>query len=232
MPIQALRIVALICAAACQTVQAERSRLDDGVDVVELGDCEVETSWQRRTQRGESPERESALRLGCGIGWGTEWAAAFARTSGNGGRDDALGFEGRTALRQRAGGALGWALAYGADAERAVRGGPWRRAGQFIVLEATVQPAAGWLAEVKLGSARQQNTRRDSTRWSVGLEHGLSDSIEAAAELAGDDRDRPTASVALRYQIWPEHALLALSYGVKQAPQRERRFGLSLTFEF
>lgn len=232
MPIQALRIVALICAAACQTVQAERSRLDDNVDVVEGGDCEVETTWQRRTQRGEPPERESALRLGCGIGWGTEWAATFARASSNGARDDGVGFEGKTQLRQRTAGRLGWALAYGADAERAARGGPWRQSEQFIQLEATVQPAARWLAEVKLGTARQTRARRDSTRWSVGLEHGFWDGAEAVAELEGDDRDRPTASLGLRYTIWPEHAVLALSYGVKMAPQRERRLGVGLTFEF
>lgn len=232
MPIPASRIVALICAAACHAVQAERSRLDDEVDVVERGDCEAEASWQRRAQRAEPRERESALRLGCGIGWGTEWAATFARTSSHGARDDGVGFEGKTELRQRTAGRLGWALAYGAEAERAARGGPWRQSEHFILLEATLQPAARWLAEVKLGTARQTRARRDSTRWSVGLEHGFWDGVEAVAELAGDDRDRPTASVGLRYAIWPEHALLALSYGVKMAPHRERRLGVGLTFEF
>lgn len=232
MPIRASRILALICAAACHAAQAERSRLDDGVDVVERGDCEVETTWQRRTTRGEPPERESALGLVCGIGWGSEWAVAFARTHGNGARHDALGFEGKTALRARAGARPGWTLAYGAGAERSAGGGPWRRTEHFIALEATLQPAAGWLAEIKLGTARQRSARRDTTRWSLGLERGLPESIEAVAELAGDDRDRPLASVALRWRIWPEHALLALRYGVKMAPQRERRLGLGVTFEF
>lgn len=232
MPIRASRILALVCAAACHAAQAERSRLNDEVDIVERGDCEVETTWQRRSARGEPPEREAALRLGCGVGWGSEWAVAFARTRSNGARHDALGVEGKTTLRARTGAHLGWTLAYGADAERAASGGSWRRSGQFIAIEATLQPAAGWLAEVKLGSARQRSARRDTTRWSLGLERGFSASIEAVAELAGDDRDRPTASVGLRYQIWPEHVLLALSYGVKLAPQRERRLGFGVTLEF
>lgn len=226
------RILALMCAAACHAALAERSRLDDEVDVVERGDCEIETTWQRRTARGEPPGRESTLGLGCGIGWGSEWAVAFARTHSNGARDEALGIEGKTSLRARAGGRPGWTLAYGADAERPAGGGPWRRSEHFIALEATLQPAAGWLAEVKLGSVRQRSERRDTTRWSLGLERGLSESIEVAAELAGDDRDRPLASVALRYHIWPEHALLSLRYGVKLAPQNERRLGLGVTFEF
>lgn len=232
MPIRASTILVLICAAASHAAQAERSRLDDGVDVVERGDCEIEATAQRRKLRAEPPERESALRLGCGIGWGTEWALAWASTRSNGARDDARGFEGKTSLRERAGSLPGWTLAYGVAAERSAGGGRWRRSEQFIAIEATLQPAAGWLAEAKLGTARQRNPRRDTTLWSLGLEHGLSENIEAVAELSGDDRDRPLASVGLRLQIWPEHAVLALSYGLKLTPQRERRFGLGITFEF
>ncbi len=232
MPKRPLRLCTLICAAACHAAWAERSRLDDEVDIVERGDCDVETKWQRRTARGEALERESALRLGCGIGWSTELALAFARTRSADARGDALDIEGKTSLRERSGGRLGWALAYGVAAERAGPGVPWRRTERFILIEATLQPATGWLAEVSLGNARQRSARRDTTLWSLGLERGFSDSFEAVAELSGDDRDRPTASVGLRYQIWPDHALLSLTYGVKMTPLRERRLGLGVTFEF
>lgn len=232
MPIRTSRLVALICAAACHSVQAERSRLDDGVDMFERGDCEVEATWQRRTARGDAPERESALRFGCGIGWSTELALVYARTRSAAARDHALGVEGKTALRERADASLGWALAYGAGGERVAATGPWRRSQHFIAVEVTLMPAAGWLAEAKLGTARLRSARHDTTLWSLGLEHGFSENIEVVAELSGDDRDRPSASVGLRYQIWPEHALLTLNYGVKMAPQRERRVGLGVTFEF
>ncbi len=232
MPNRASYLFALACAAACQAAWADRSRLDDEADIVERGDCEIETAWQRRATRGESTERESALRLGCGIGWSTELALVFARTRSAGARADARGLEGKTSLRERSAGRAGWTLAYGTGAERAGATAPWRTTEQFVVLEATLQPAAGWLAEAQLGTARQRSARRDSTLWSLGLERGLSEQFEAVAELSGDDRDRPVASVGLRYQIWPDHALLTLNYGVKMAPQRERRLGLGVTFEF
>lgn len=223
---------ALFFAAACQAAWAERSRLDASADIVERGDCEIETAWQRRSTRGEPRERESALRFGCGIGWNTELAVVFARTRGAGAPGAARGVEGKTSLRERSAGHPGWTLVYGAGAERAGATGPWRTSEQFIALEATLQPASGWLFEARLGSVRQRIARRNSTLWSLGLEHGLFERLEAVAELSGDDRDRPVASVGLRYQIWPEHALLSLNYGVKMAPQRERRLGLGITFEF
>lgn len=232
MPIRTSRLFALICAAACHSAHADRSRLEDGVDVVERGDCEFQSTWQRRTARGDAPERETALRFGCGVGFGTEVAVALARTRSAAARHSALGVEGKTSLRERAAGGLGWTLAFGAGAERSTAAGRWRHSEQFMALEATLQPASGWLAEVKLGTARQRSARRDSMLWSLGLEHSLSNSIEAVAELSGDDRDRPTASVGLRHQFWPEHALLTLNYGVKPAPQRERRVSVGVTFEF
>ena len=144
----------------------------------------------------------------------------------------AFAAEGRTSLRERADGQLGWTLAFGASAKRTTAASRWRHTEHAVALEATLQPASGWLAEAKLGTARQRSTRRDTTLWSLGLEHALSDSMEAVAEPAGDDRERPIASAGLRYQLWPRHALLTLTYGVRLAPQREHRLGLGVTFEF
>ena len=91
--------------------------MDDGVDVAERGDCEIEGKWQRRTVRGDAPERETAFRFGCGVGMGTEVAVALAKTRSADARHSTCGAEGKTSLRERADGQLGWTLAFGASAE-------------------------------------------------------------------------------------------------------------------
>lgn len=66
----------------------------------------------------------------------------------------------------------------------------------------------------------------------MAVEHAITQTVEARAEVGGDDRSRPLTSVGLRYLLWPEHALVTLSYGVKAAPLREHHVGLGITFEF
>ena len=187
---------------------------------------------QRIATRGTAPELQSAIQLGCGIGWRTELTAAFARTRGAGAHDHAIGVEGKTALRERGLGRVGWKLVYGVGAERAGAGGRWRHTEQFIAVEATLQPVKVWLIEAKIGTARDRIARRDGTLWALAVEHAITQTVEARAEVGGDDRSRPLMSVGLRYLLWPEHALVTLSYGVKAAPLRERHVGLGITFEF
>lgn len=68
--------------------------------------------------------------------------------------------------------------------------------------------------------------------WTLAVEHAITEAVETLAEVAGDDRRRPQVSVGLRYIVWPEHALVSLSYGASTGPLRERRLGLGVTFEF
>ena len=226
------RLIALICIAACHAAQADRSRLTDDVDALERGDCELETGFQRTAVRGTAPVRESAMQLGCGIGWQSELAAAFVGRRSAGGHEQAVGLEVKTTLRERGVDQVGWMLVYGFGAERAGGGGPWRRTEQFIAVEATLQPAKAWLIEAKIATARDRIARRDGTLWALAVENAITEKVEARAELGGDDRSRPVMSVALRYLIWPDHALVTLSYGVKATPLPERRVGLGITFEF
>ena len=228
----AQRPLALICLVLCQTALAERSRLADGTDVVERGDCEIEAGYRRHTARGTPAQHESALHVGCGIGWRTELAATFASRRSAGARDAALGVEAKSSLRERGIGRIGWQLVYGLGAERTGEGGRWRHTEQFIAVEATLQPAQAWLIEAKLGTARDRIARRDGTVWALAAEHAIDARVEARAEVGGDDRGTPLLSVGLRYHVWPERALVTLSYGFKASAPHERRIGLGITFEF
>lgn len=222
---------ALACAAACHVAWADRSRLDDGTDVVEAGDCQLETARERRWERGAAPDRETSIRFGCGIGWRTELMAAIARKRSDATREEAIELEGKTSLRDSGETGIGWAIAYGIGTER-VAGSPRQRSGQFVAVEATLRPGSAWLVEGRLGSARDRPASRDSTRWSLAVEHALNDALEALAEVGGDDRGRPQASIGVRYAIWPELGQLELSYGAEKGALRKRRFGVSITIEF
>lgn len=224
-------LVGLACVATCALAQADSDRLASDGDVAEAGDCDIELGRERKHIRGDTPERESSLRLACGIGWKTELEAAFSRRHGSGARDQAIALEAKTTLRERERGSVGWALAIGVASQRGSAVG-WRRSEQFVALEATIEPARDWLVEAKLGAARERNARIDKTLWSMAVERTVSDGVELRAELEGDDRGRPLMAVGLRWMFWPEHAVLKLSYGAVSGPLRERRSGLAIKYGF
>lgn len=221
----------LACVAACQTALAEGSRLTREGDVIEQGDCEAELARERMRFRGQPVERQSSMRLACGIGWQTELEATYSRHRVDAQSDESMALEAKTLLRERERGGIGWTLALGVGGERD-SGGAWRRSGQSIAVEASIVPAEDWLFEVKFGAARERGPRIDKTLWSLAVERAISDTLEMRAELDGDDRTRPLAAIGLRWAFWPDHAQLKLSYGAKSGPQRERRTGLAVKYEF
>lgn len=232
MPTPRRVLALLVLATACSAALAERSRLSDEADVFEAGDCEVETGFERRSVPGSPRERESSIQLACGIGWNTELAASFARKHGGGApRDDAVDLEIKTSLRQRSDGQLGWALVLGVGGERQA-GSSWRRSEHRVAVEATLEPAPGWLVEARIGSARDRVARHDTTQCLLAVERALTDTLEVRAEVDADDRRRPLLGVALRWQFWPDHASLKVSYGARSGPDRERLVGATLGFEF
>lgn len=222
---------ALACAVACQLAQADRSRQADNADVLDRGDCELETAFERHTARGAAPERDSSVRLGCGIGWRTELAAASARRRGEGVRDESISVEGKTSLREPGIGQIGWTLVYGIGMQRGEMA-RWRRSESFAAVEVAIQPANDWQLEARLGSSRDHLARSDKTVWATAVEHALTEVVELRVEADGDDRSRPFVGVGVRWLFWPERALLSVSCGARPGPLRERRFGVGVTFEF
>jgi hypothetical protein len=223
-------LIGLALATACQLAIADRSRVGDETDVIDAGDCEIEFSLRRTRTQGSPRADQPSTQFGCGIGWRTELALAYATQRGDPSRARSLELEGKTALVDRQGG-VGWSLTYGIDAEKD-QATPWRRSGHFVALEATYAIGQVWLLEAKLGAARDRRSRSDAVIWAVGVERALGEAVEVRFELNGNDRGRPTWGTGLRYEIWPDHALLSLSYGASTGPVRERQVGLALTFEF
>ena len=84
----AIRCLVLLLAALIYAghASAKRSRLTQEADVVEAGDCEVESAGARERARGKGPARESNLELNCGVGASTEVSLLVARRRGDDGR--------------------------------------------------------------------------------------------------------------------------------------------------
>lgn len=211
--------------------QSGGERLASAGDVAAAGDCDIEVAGERKRIRGQAPERESSLRAACGIGWQTELEAAFSGRHGRSARDQSIALEAKTTLRQREGGNVGWALAIGVASERG-SGTGWRRNEHFVAVEATLEPLRDWLVEAKFGTARERSPRIDKTLWALAVERTISNTLELRADVEGDDRSRPLVAVGLRWAFWPEHAVLRMSYGTVSGPQRERRAGLGVKYEF
>jgi hypothetical protein len=223
-------LAVLVCMATCQATHASRLSLSDESDVADAGDCESELAFERKSARGEPSQRERAVRLTCGIGWNTELEAAHARQRSGSSRGESLLFEAKTTLRDRGADRFGWALALGIGAERS--GGSWRRSEYGVAVEVTRQYSDDWLVEAKLGAVRDVRARRDSTIWSLAVEHALHERVEVRAELEGDDRGRPFVLLGLRYTLWPDRLQLKLKHGARGGPQRERVTSVGLQVEF
>jgi hypothetical protein len=224
-------IALLLCGLLCNAAQAGRSSVADASDVAETGDCEAEMSFERIRPRGEARQRETSLRLACGIGWDTEVEATLARQRGGDAGSQTLVLEAKTVLAERGERRIGWAMVLAVGAEKP-DGGSWRQTEHSLTLEATYSLGATWLVEAKLGAARERLDRRDGLRWAAAVEHALSERIEVRAEIEGDDRGRPLAGLALKVALWPEDLKLKLGYGSRSGPQAERRASLSLQVEF
>jgi hypothetical protein len=221
-------VVCLACIGAL--APTESPALENEGDVPEAGDCNLEAALERKRRRGQPSERQSSLRLACGIGWRTELEAAIARRHGSGTRDESIALEAKTALRERENGGIGWTLALGVEGERS-NGSGWRRSEQSVAVEASAEPLRDWRIEAKLGAARETLAHIDKTLWSLAIERAIGERIELSVKLDGDDRSRPLASLGLRWALWPERAVLKLSYGAIAGPQRERRSSIAIKVE-
>lgn len=224
-------IALLLCGLLCNAAQAGRSSVGDASDVAEAGDCQAETSFERIRPRNEARQRETSLRLACGVGWDTEVEATVARRRGGDARDQALTLEAKTTLVERGEGRIGWALALAVGAEKAA-GGSWCQSEHSLSVEASYPLGATWLVEAQLGAQRERLDRRDSLLWAAAVEHAFSERIELRAQIEGDDRGRPLTGLAVKVDLWPEHLKLKLAYDTRTGPRAERRTSLSLRFEF
>jgi hypothetical protein len=228
---------------AATPASADRSRLADEADVVEAGDCEIELAAERRRARSEPRERESAAQASCGLGARTEAALALGRAGSAEGREYRRTAAGRTALVERRGRQVGWALEYGVEQVRLRDSGAWRTSQTFVAIQAARRfggpggPGGlfggDWLVQARLGSSRDRLEHRSERLWALEVERTLiGQGLELRAGISREGRARALAELGLRVQLWSEDIALTLSVGNGGGPPRRQVAGAALSIEF
>lgn len=168
-------------------------------DALGRGDCELEAQTARATTQGLPAVREWGVLGACGVGLDTQLALGLTRASMSGfGHTQAVGLSGKTNFKAPEAGQTGWGLGYALDAHRDP-GESWRLDGQALTLLATREWATGWLGHANLGWAYSRRDKLNSTVWSLGIER--TGTLTWAADVFGDDRNKPGASTGLGYDF-------------------------------
>lgn len=221
-----LMLVAGVCTAALHLgpAQAGSPLQTDDAGVLAAGECELEGTALRRSTAGER-STETSLQAGCGFGWNSQFAVALATARSQGVRESGLALGGKTGLWQGAGRddeaaalALAWQVA-GAK----IPGESWRHAESGLNLIASLPVAADLTLHANLGHARSELDRQDTTTWGLGIEHagfGAAQRWAPMAEVFGDDRERPSWNLGLRYAAVPDKVFVVVSYGRQFTSER------------
>ncbi len=201
---------------ACATPlisQAGRPLQTEDAGILEAKTCEVEGATARARVAGASTSRDSALQLGCGVGFNSQVALAVSTASDGTDRERGMRLGGKTEIWS-AGGDDGAALtlAWGVDRARAGSGGGWKTSG--VDARAVVSIPAGPLTwHLNVGHERDTQARSSTTAWGGALEHEGYGPLAPMAELFGNDREAPWWNLGLRYTIAKDKAYIDMSYG-------------------
>lgn len=192
------------------TAHAGRPLQTEDAGVLDRGDCELELALGR--ERGDAPSvRTASAQFGCGIGLRTQVAAVVERARADGGRAEAAGLAGKTALRPLTDGETGIALAWSFGYTR-LPGERFERDASEVRAVLT-HPAGAWLLHANLGWSRSALDRSDTTVWGAAVERTNLGPVDAMVELFGAGGEKAWASAGVRWHVVPERVFLDASWG-------------------
>ena len=174
-------------------------RVTETADALAPHECEAEANASRETSLDAADLNQPELVLGCGVGASTQLNVNVVRESAAGESAHGLGLLGKTTLVFPETGRTGWGLAYGMTAGKAASAGTWKLQELAVFAASTRELTPGWLGHANLGTRHDRSTRQNSLLWSVGLEGTAN--LSLAADVYGDDRSRPWASMGLGYSF-------------------------------
>jgi hypothetical protein len=207
-------------ALCAQTAWAGRPLQTEDAGVLDRAACEIESMGARERVAGQAAGRESALGLGCGLGWRSQFGAWSARAGQADSREQAAGFGGKTGLWLAGEDGPALTLAWGVAGLRATDTHRWRENERAANLVLTL-PAGPGAVHLNLSHTRERveaEPGRRLTGWNVAYEHralgwaaGLA--LTPMAEVFGDDRGSTWANVALRATLVQERLFVDASWG-------------------
>lgn len=191
------RLITLaLLGAACGAAHADRPLVSETADVIERGACQVESAFGRSTTRGLPAVHDFGALYTCGTAWDTQPQIAYAQARAGGERVESVLLGAKTNFRPPAEGQPGFGVAY-AVAGRQLPRASYRFEDVKLAGLVTVELAKGWLVHGNLGWSRSRSAARSTTTWSLGTE--TEGDLTFAADLFGDDRNKPSASAGVGY---------------------------------
>lgn len=190
--------LALLIVLTALPAVAGRPLVSETADALDAGSCEIEAAAAQAHTSGLPKLRASDAAFGCGVGLQTQAGIGYARASGDGLTAQAARVFGKTTLLAPKDGHTGVGIAYGLGAEKSPDAS-WRLESLGLLLAGTREISSGLLLHANLGWNRSRADKQNTTLWSLGLE--TTSDLVMAADVFGDDRNKPGLSAGLGYSF-------------------------------
>lgn len=228
-------LFALCCAAllgmGANPAQAGRPFATEDAGVLAQKECEWESFAARSKTRGEASADAWSTQVGCGVGFKTQLALAFARSKFESESANAWALGGKTGLIDGGEDGTSLTLAYGAVSTKGPGDGSYRLNTTAVNLVLTRPLPADWTVHANLGWSRDRLGKLDSTTWAVAAEWAASEQWTVGAETYGDDRNKPWLGAGARWTLSKAWSLNA-SYAVNRETPRTSAASVGFKFAF
>jgi hypothetical protein len=224
LPALCAALMALLAAPA----HADRPLVSETADAIEAGSCQVEAALARARAAGGPSLRSLGAIFSCGLKGGHQWALAYGRDSGGGEKSQSLGLGGKSNLLPVEAGRTGLGVAYSLAALK-TPGSGYRFEDSTVLGVLTRELGAGLLGHANLGWTRSRSARQSSTLWSLGVE--TTGDVFYAADVFGDDRNRPSLSAGAGYSFAPGFSG-NVAYALQFDKPRSKQLSLGLKVVF
>lgn len=219
---------ALLAALVVAPAQADRPLTSETADVVERGQCVLDSAARRLRESGAPRVESIGGVLGCGLFEGTQMLLGVQHARSAGSSAQAVTLGGKSNLVEVKAGQTGFGLAYLLGSVKAP-GANYRLDSVSVVGLASRELRAGLLGHANLGVSRSRIDSRTSALWSLGVE--TTADLSFAADLYGESGSRPSVSVGTGYTFrpgWSVNFVLAKSL---EAPRgHEASVGLRIAY--
>lgn len=231
-----VRPVFVVCCLAvlwgsADPAQAGRPFATEDAGVLAQKECEWESFAARAKARGESSASAWSTQVGCGVGFKTQLALAFARSKFESERANAWALSGKTGLIDGGEDGTSVTLAYGAVSAKGPGDGSYRLNNTAINLALTRPLPADWTVHANVGWSRDRPNKLDSTTWAIAAEWAATEQWSVGAETYGDDRNKPWLGVGVRWTLSKAWSLNA-SYAVNRETPRTSAGSVGFKFAF
>jgi hypothetical protein len=217
---------------AASPAHAGRPMATEDAEVIDDGDCELESFGGRFGARGEPASRIGSAQVGCGIGGGSQVALAVARSGPKGAPIRALALGGKTRLWHSQVSQTSWALAWGLTAERG-DGHGLRQESSYLTAVVTRPLNDELNLHANLGWSHARSSRQSTLGWSIGLEQAVSDRLDLTLESFGSDREHaPWLQTGLRWAVAPDKFYVDTSLGRQTGASGASAFTIGLRLAF